>query len=419
MRKSGTPTKYPGVKKLGNKKYRVRGKAIDPRTGKSKEVDRVLNNVTAQQAARKREELLDEVRAAGQTNQRMRVGEYAQLWMKSKALKLDSATANHYAAVLERHILPAFGEFYYDALTRHDVQAWVDQALTSGWKTRSGKPRTYALRTVEGWYWVLRSMTRDAIAELDLQRDPTFRVSFPEAPQRLESKALTAEQATKFLEAMREQYPQHFALTMMLAYTGLRFCHASALKWSDWDEDAGFVRIVRKQVRGKVGPLTRKKQAPREYPIEPELAAVLRWQRERMVALQAPGLAEGWMFPTSTGTLRQPHSLGHMWQRCMERIRIDKHFTVHGMRYTFTDLVRQANVDAVVRRALTGHVTEEMQHHYSSVGLAEKRAAVAGVHRLVPIGELLVDDSQPADSKVGTDVGTNVVEYDDRPSPRP
>lgn len=29
--------------------------------------------------------------------------------------------------------------------------------------------------------------------------------------------------------------------------------------------------------------------------------------------------------------------------------------------YTFTDLVRLANVDAVVRRALTGHVTEEMQ----------------------------------------------------------
>jgi hypothetical protein len=41
-------------------------------------------------------------------------------------------------------------------------------------------------------------------------------------------------------------------------------------------------------------------------------------------------------------------------------------------------------VDAVVRRALTGHVTEEMQRHYSTVGLDEKRAAIAGVLRLVP-----------------------------------
>lgn len=57
---------------------------------------------------------------------------------------------------------------------------------------------------------------------------------------------------------------------------------------------------------------------------------------------------------------------------------------VHGLRYTFTDLVRLANVDAVVRRALTGHVTEEMQRHYSTVGLDEKRAAIRGVLRLVP-----------------------------------
>jgi len=33
---------------------------------------------------------------------------------------------------------------------------------------------------------------------------------------------------------------------------------------------------------------------------------------------------------------------------------------------------------------LTGHVTEEMQRHYSTVGLDEKRAAIAGVLRLVP-----------------------------------
>jgi len=53
-------------------------------------------------------------------------------------------------------------------------------------------------------------------------------------------------------------------------------------------------------------------------------------------------------------------------------------------RGTFTDLVRRANVDAVVRWALTEHVTEEMQWHYSTVGLDEKRAAVADVLRLVP-----------------------------------
>jgi hypothetical protein len=84
------------------------------------------------------------------------------------------------------------------------------------------------------------------------------------------------------------------------------------------------------------------------------------------------------------------------WARCLEIAGITKRFTLHGLRYTFTDLVRLANVDAVVRRALTGHVTEEMQRHYSTVGMEEKRAAVAGVLRVVDGGL----------SKSGTNDGT-------------
>ncbi len=90
------------------------------------------------------------------------------------------------------------------------------------------------------------------------------------------------------------------------------------------------------------------------------------------------------MFPANNGELRTANSLDVAFAKCKEAAGITKRFTVHGLRYTFTDLVRRANVDAVVRRALTGHVTEEMQRHYSTVGLDEKRAAIAGVLRLVP-----------------------------------
>jgi hypothetical protein len=40
-------------------------------------------------------------------------------------------------------------------------------------------------------------------------------------------------------------------------------------------------------------------------------------------------------------------------------------------------MLRRAKVDPVIAKALTGHVTEQMREHYSSVGLDEKRAAVA------------------------------------------
>ena len=90
------------------------------------------------------------------------------------------------------------------------------------------------------------------------------------------------------------------------------------------------------------------------------------------------------MFPAANGSLRTPNSLDRAWAACLTAANIEKRFTVHGLRYTFTDLVRRANVDVVVRRALTGQVTEQMQRKYSTVGLDEKLTeASAAIARLV------------------------------------
>jgi integrase len=392
--KDKVPTRYPGVFRLDQATYWIRAKVVDPRTGKSKEIDRVLDGVTAHEAAQKRRDLIDEAKQTVQQVQKVRVGEFAQSWIASKTLKLDSTTAKTYADALENHILPALGNFYYDALLPTDVQRWIDGAVLRGWTSEKrgskrsktkGVRRSYSRDTVKGWFRVFRTMTRDAMALLELPRDPTLRITMPEERgEEDEANALSPAQLTAFLTAMRTDYPQHYALVVLLAYTGLRFCHASALHWEDWNEAGGVLRVCRKQVRGKVGAVTRKKRAPKEYPVEPALAEILRDHRMRLLKDQAPGLAKGLMFPSTVGTYRTPNSLDAAWAKCLTTAGIGKRFTIHGLRYTFTDLVRLANVDAVVRRALTGHVTEEMQRHYSTIGLDEKRAAVAGVLRLVP-----------------------------------
>jgi len=68
---------------------------------------------------------------------------------------------------------------------------------------------------------------------------------------------------------------------------GLRFCYASALHGNDWEEAGGVLRSSRKQLRGKVRPVTRKKRAPKEYPVEPELAE--RRARTSRVHVRSPG----------------------------------------------------------------------------------------------------------------------------------
>lgn len=71
--------------------------------------------------------------------------------------------------------------------------------------------------------------------------------------------------------------------------------------------------------------------------------------------------------------------------------------TVHGLRRTFNDPARRAGADGIAIRSLAGHVTEKMREHYSTTALDEKRAAVANVLRLVPMGDRLRD--QEAETK--------------------
>ena len=396
--------------RLNDLTYWIRAKVMDPRTGNKKEVTKLLEGVTIQQAAQQRADLVEETKKPAAEVKKMRVGDYARSWLDSKALRLDASTVQTYTDALEDHILPALGDFYYDQLMSTDVQKWLDNEMLRGWTTdvkgrkdRKKKKvrRSYSRNSIGVWFCVFRTMTRDAMVALDLPRDPTLRVSLPEPPvDHSESNSLTPDQLVAFLEAMRASYPQHYALVAILAYTGLRFCHASALRWEDWNEQAGVLWVVRKHFRGKIGTVSRKKQAPKEYPVEPELAEILREHRRLLLRTQAKGLEAGWMFPSAEGTLRTPNSLDRAWAKWLQQAKITKRFTVHGLRYTFTDLVRRANVDAVVRRALTGHVTEEMQRHYSTVGLDEKRAAIAGVLRLVP------RDPRREDGAGGTTGGT-------------
>lgn len=392
---------------VGGSTYWVRAKATDLRTGKKKEVEKLLEGVSLQEAAKQRAALVEVAKNPAPSQKRTRVREYAKEWLESKKLRIDASTAKTYEAALEKRILPTLGDYYFDALTSSDVQKWIDTMTRRGWwseekgskneKTKRVR-RMYTRKAMEVWFRVLRTMARDAMVALDLPRDPTLRVSLPEgALDRSEPNALSPQQLIAFLAAMKAECPQHYALVAVLAYTGLRFCHASALRWSDWDQQAAVIRVVRKNFRGEVGPVSRKKQAPKEYPVEPELREILLAQHAMLKAEERKRLEQGdeiphpsaplknpLMFPSKTGTLRTANSLDVAFAKCKELAGITHRFTVHGLRYTFTDLVRRANVDAVVRRALTGHVTEEMQRHYSTVGLDEKRAAIAGVLRLVP-----------------------------------
>jgi len=387
MRQAGTKTKYPGVYKLSKpKQYRVRGKYIDPRTGKSKEVDRVLQDVIIHQAAKMRAELIQEARNRSESPKakRLTVTDYAKLWIESKAIRISAATATNYCITLEKHILPKFGDVYYDVLAPSDVQGWVDNAIRSG----------YTLRTVKRWYKTFHTMSADAVRDLDLSKNPINRITFPEETKSKEPNVISDEQLEAFLNVVSEKYPGELAYILTALCSGMRFCHVSAIKWTDWDETAGIIHIMRKNVRGTVGRLSRNKRALERYPVDPQLAHILRWHRARLQATKALG---EWMFPGPEGGLRSHSTTSRRWKRCLVAAGISSRFTIHGARYMFTDFSRRTGTDPITRRELVGH-TAEMQSHYSTVNDEEKRVAISEVVGLIPLPSIIRSGDRRGDN---------------------
>jgi integrase len=369
---------YPGIERLPDGRKRIRLAPVDPRTGRRKEIDRVVE-ATMDEATRLRQQWMDEVRTVDRRSQEVpRFGDYAASWMKSRAREVKASTAIGYAEVLDARVLPTFGEWYLDKIRDQDVRRWRDE-LT----------RRLAAGSVNGAVRLFKMVMEAAVAEHDLGRNPCALVrALPvKGYDEEEPNLLTASELAAVLEAMRRRYFQSYALCLTLALTGVRKGEATALRWEDLDEAKGVIKVVRAQWRGIVS--TTKTKKPRSVPLVPELAAVLREHRARLVTRQAKGLEAGWVFPGRNGGLIKQNALRTALATALLQAGISRRLTVHGLRRSFNNLSRQV-AGEIVTRSITGHVTQEMTEHYSHVGRDEKLAAGSAVARLVlpsaPVG---------------------------------
>jgi integrase len=95
------------------------------------------------------------------------------------------------------------------------------------------------------------------------------------------------------------------------------------------------------------------------------------------------------LFPSETGEFRACSSLDKPFVEVVTALGLKKRITPRAMRRTFQDLARAAEVKDVVTRAVSGHATEAMQRHYSTVSAAEMRSSLAKVIDLAGIRKVM------------------------------
>ncbi len=239
---------------------------------------------------------------------------------------------------------------------------------------------------------LLRQLAKASVAEGLADRDWTLtvRAPVPEGYSEDDPNLLTAAELARVLEAVPESWR---ALASVLAFTGLRWGEATALRWEDVVLDRAephnaHARVRRSNWRGvELTPKTR--AGKRVVPLPPPLPELLVAQRQR---LEQAGLgACPWVFPNHDGEMVRGTPLSKVLSAACKNAGV-RRITVHGLRRTFNNLLRRVAA-GIVTRSMLGHTNEAMTEHYSLVDLAEKHAAaaavfaaVAGVPNGVPAG---------------------------------
>ena len=388
-------TKLPGVWELKQGGHLVRARALDPTTGTIKEVKRVLPEADEATAYKWLRDELQRVRSgspAAVALQRPRFADYAVSLLERKIAKgrIKSAMGREKWRYTLEHLIKGtkgvsgFDQMFMDHVRAEHIETWQ---LGIARLIEQGK---YAPSTANGWLHVLKVVFKTAKRELGLAMNATegvdsFDTSVHAAYTEEEPNSLDADETGRFLNGMREEFPQHYAIAFLGFATGLRPSSLRPLRRkgesSDvlWDEAALLVR--RSHTLGEEVMEKTKTGLRQRINLPPQVMDVLRWHVETCLTSDEQ-VASDLLFPREDGFFRSESSLKKAFAEVGRLIGLKKRFTPRGMRRTFNDLARRANVESIVTKSISGHLTDRMKDHYSTVSPVEQRESIGRVMRL-------------------------------------
>jgi hypothetical protein len=392
------PTSRPGIWRLKDGGYFVRVRVTDPRTGRRVQCARALRGmiVTMSDAIRVRDQLRYEgrERIAGRIRSLPLWGEYAASLLEAKVAEgrlSSSKSRERWGNVLGR-LIPAFGGLRVDELRTADLVAWRDEVgrwLRDGMPSSRAREKGKLVRlspvTANGWVSILKVICGAMTKHYELARDPSKAIDYFPVLERTYTReqpnALTPAQIPVFLAKLKKLFPQHYAMILLGFGIGSRPSTLRPLRRagpeSDIDWDAGFVFLRRSNPSGDEIRNRTKNKNDLGIPLPPALMRVL---RAHVAALPPGPMRESiYLFPSTTGGMRSRSALDKPFRAVTKALGWNLKLTPKGMRRTFNDLARQANVHDIVLRSISGHLTETMQERYSTAQQLERRAAVGKV----------------------------------------
>ncbi|MDO5533198.1 MAG: tyrosine-type recombinase/integrase [Propionibacteriaceae bacterium] len=292
----------------------------------------------------------------------MTVGEWADKWLASK-VNLAESTRDRYADVIDAWVRPRWGAVKLSAVTHEALQAWLAEI-------------DRAPATVRKVHRVVSQMFDYAVKAGRLHKNPATGVSLPRV-RAAEKRYLSHGQ----VDAMAAEVgPEWATLVYFLAYTGVRWGEAAALRVRNVDIERRRASIVESvtPVRGVMVWGATKTHERREVPLPRFLAVLL----EGHVMGKAPDalVFTGPQGAVLRGSTFRARALSHAAEElglCVPKLDAEGkqvtrrrrgvdvpvftgHFHPHEFRHTAASLAIASGADVKVVQQMLGHKSATM-----------------------------------------------------------
>ena len=301
---------------------------------------------------------------------RLTLSEWLDQWLVSMDGVVRPSTLNGYRSYIENHIRPGLGEKRITQIKPTDIQKFYDKL---GQKLASGSVRRI--------HTVLHGIMKAAQQARLIPRNPVDDITPPKYNYQ-QKNILTDDQLTVFMDAIKEDavWFDFFYTEIM---TGLRRGEICGLRWEDFDEADGTLKVCRTVRREKGTGLTtgdtKTYAGTRKIILPPSVTAMLK-ERNRTSLTD-------WIFPNPL-CLEQPTAPDAAYRRMKQLLEQaglpDIRF--HDLRHTFATHALTSGVDVKTLSGILGHTRAAftLDTYTHTTGDMQKRAAEI-------VGEFLTD----------------------------
>lgn len=386
-----------GVKRLGDKKYRI-VYDVPPSGGNPRKQKReTLVGVTKKEAEATRAKRIEDV-ATGRCvkDDDMTLSELFESFMAQKrSTGLEQTTLARYQNLFDCHLTSAFGKLKVKELKQGHL---VKQYLS--WKEKGSRERPISARTIRHAHETLRNALSYAVRMEYVSRNVASLVSSDDLPKVIKPKPkalseaellrLLAEAKNPSSRSKKRGYlssqPWFYPAVTFAAFTGCRRGEILAVRWSDVSFENKTVTIAR-SLTERMTFKAPKNDRTRTLATSETLCAVLRShkaaQAKDRLALGEAYKDQGLVFCHADGSPIDPWNFGSAVRDCIARSGVAK-ITLHGLRDTHASLLAKAGVPLEVVSKRLGHsniaITAE---RYLDVYSDRDVAAATAFERLV------------------------------------